>query len=483
MAQIAILQSFIDQNRDRTNDFWGAKHIPLLVVTLGAFLTPYMSSAVNVALPVIGSEFRMSAVSLTWIATAYLLAAAIFLLPFGRLADIHGRKKIYTYGVVIYSLSALLLANSSSELELICYRLIEGFGAAMLFGSGIAMLTSVFPPGERGKALGINTAAVYFGLSMGPLLGGFLTEHFGWRSVFLINVPLGALILVLVCWRLKGDWAEAEGERFDLIGSVLYSLALASLIYGLSLFPVIQGMGFVLAGTGLLAAFVIWEIRAKSPVMDIRLLRGNRVFAFSNAAAFLNYSSTYAVVFFLSFYLQYVKGLSPESAGLILVAQPAVQAVFSPTAGRLSDRIEPRLVASAGMTITAIGLVLLLFLKEGSPLYLIVACLMLLGLGFAFFASPNTNAIMSAVPRKFYGVASGSVGTMRLTGQMFSQAIALLVSALYLGSAQIVPENYPQFLMAMRAAFAVLAVLCSIGIFFSLARGDEAADLAARKPI
>jgi EmrB/QacA subfamily drug resistance transporter len=452
------------------------KNVTLLVVTLGAFLTPYMSSAVNVALPVIGTEFKMSAVSLTWIATAYLLAASIFLLPFGRLADIHGRKKIYAYGVVIYTLSALLLANSSSELELICYRLIEGFGAAMLFGSGIAMLTSVFPPGERGKALGINVAAVYFGLSMGPLLGGFLTEHFGWRSVFLINVPLGALILILVLWRLKGEWAEAEGERFDLHGSLLYSISLASLIYGLSLFPAAQGIGYVLAGAGFLAAFVFWEMRASSPIMDIRLLRGNRVFAFSNAAAFLNYSSTYAVVFFLSLYLQYVHGFNPESAGLILVAQPAVQAVFSPTAGRLSDRIEPRLVASAGMTITVAGLILLLFLGEGSPLYLVIASLMLLGLGFAFFASPNTNAIMSAVPRKFYGVASGSVGTMRLTGQMFSQAIALLVSALYLGSAQIVPEDYPQFLMAMRAAFAVLAVLCGVGIFFSLARGGAIVD-------
>jgi EmrB/QacA subfamily drug resistance transporter len=452
------------------------KKVTLLIVTLGAFLTPYMSSAVNVALPVIGTEFKMSAVSLSWIATAYLLSAAIFLLPFGRLADIRGRKKVYTYGVVIYTISALLLAHSSSELELICYRLVEGFGAAMLFGSGIAMLTSVFPPGERGRVLGINVAAVYFGLSMGPLLGGFLTEHFGWRSVFLVNVPLGTLILILVCWRLKGEWAEAEGERFDLPGTVLYSLALAFLVYGLSLFPAAQGFAVVLTGGGFLAAFALWEMRVSSPLMDIRLLRNNRVFAFSNAAAFLSYSSTYAVVFFLSLYLQYVKGFSPESAGLILVAQPAVQAVFSPTAGRLSDRIDPRLVASAGMTITVAGLILLLFLGVASSLFPIMASLVLLGLGFAFFASPNTNAIMSSVPRKFYGVASGSVGTMRLTGQMFSQAIALMVSALYLGSAQIVPENYPQFLMAMRAAFAVLAVLCSFGIFFSLARGSSDAE-------
>ena len=447
------------------------KNVTLLVTTLGAFLTPYMSSAVNIALPVIGLEFKMSAVSLSWIATVYLLAAAIFLVPFGRLADIRGRKKIYTYGVMIYTLSALFLANSNSEIELISFRILEGFGAAMLFGSGVAMLTSVFPPADRGKALGINISATYFGLSMGPFLGGFLTEHFGWRSVFLVNVPLGALIVLLVLWKLKGDWAEAQGEKFDLSGSAIYGLALASMIYGLSLLPAAQGYGFVIVGTIVLVAFIFWELRVSTPVLDVRLFRGNRVFAFSSAAAFLNYSSTYAVVFFLSLYLQYLKGFSPENAGLILVAQPAVQAVFSPLAGRLSDRVEPRIVASAGMLVTVLGLLLLVLLTEKSTLSFVIASLMMLGFGFALFSSPNTNAIMSSVSKKVYGVASGTVGTMRLTGQMFSQAIALLVSAVYLGNAQITPESYSQFLMAMKVAFAILAALCTLGVLFSIARG------------
>lgn len=227
----------------------------------------------------------------------------------------------------------------------------------------------------------------------------------------------------------------------------------------------------MLAGVGVLAASLGWETRVRCPVLDVRLFKENRVFAFSSIAAFLNYSSTYAVVFFLSLYLQYIQGFSPQGAGLILVAQPAVQAVFSPFAGRLSDRVEPRIVASSGMIFTALGLFLLVFLNEGTRLGYVVASLMMLGFGFALFSSPNTNAIMSAVPRKSYGVASGTVGTMRLTGQMFSQAIAMLVSALYLGSAQTLPENHPLFLTAMRVAFAILAGLCAIGIFFSLARG------------
>jgi len=448
-----------------------SKRATLLVTTLGAFLTPYMSSAVNVALPVIGQELKLSAVSLSWIATVYLLAAATFSVPFGKLADIHGRKRIYTWGVAIYALSALFLASSSSEIELISFRIVEGLGAAMLFGSGVAMLTSVFPPGERGRALGINIAATYFGLSMGPFLGGFLTEHLGWRSVFLVNVPLGTLIIVLVHWRMKGEWAEARGERFDLTGSAIYGLALAVMIYGLSLLPAARGFGFVLGGMGILAAFVIREMKVEFPVLEVQLFRGNRIFAFSSLAAFLNYSSTHAVVFFLSLYLQYIKGFSPENAGLVLVAQPAVQAVFSPFAGRLSDRMEPRIVASAGMLFTALGLFLLIFLSEESALGYVIAVLMILGFGFALFSSPNTNAIMSSVPRRFYGLASGTVGTMRLTGQMFSQAIALVAFALYLGNAQIMPENYPQLLGAMKAAFAILAVLCTFGIIFSLARG------------
>lgn len=448
-----------------------SKNVALFITTLGAFLTPYMSSAVNLALPAIGNEFKMSAVSLTWIGTAFLLAAAIFLVPFGKLADIYGRKRIYTYGVVVYTLSAVLLAGSNSEIELIAFRLVEGLGAAMLFGTGAAILTSVFPPGERGKALGINIAATYFGLSMGPFLGGILTQYFGWRSVFLINVPLGILIIILVLWMLKGEWAEARGEKFDILGSIVYGLGLTLAIYGTSLMPSNLGVAFILAGMIVLISFVALELKAESPVLDISLFRNNKVFAFSSLAAFLNYSSTYAIAFFLSLYLQYIQGFSPQSAGLILLAQPAVQAIFSPFAGRLSDKMEPRIVASSGMALTVLGIFVLVFLGESTSIGVVIASLMISGLGFALFASPNTNAIMSAVPRRFYGVASGTVGTMRLTGQMFSQGIAMLVSAIYIRNSQIIPPNYSLFLMAMHTAFMILVALCSTGIVFSLARG------------
>jgi MFS family permease len=216
---------------------------------------------------------------------------------------------------------------------------------------------------------------------------------------------------------------------------------------------------------------VRWETRVDSPVFDTKLFRHNIVFAFSNLAALINYCATSATGFLLSLYLQYTRGLSPENAGLILVSQPVIMAVFSPLAGRLSDRIEPRIVASIGMTLTVIGLLLFAFLNSATSFPFIIFNLILLGFGFALFSSPNTNAVMSSVEKKFYGVASATLATMRLTGQMLSMGIAMLVFAVYIGRAQITPENYPAFLTSAKTAFIIFAVLCFGGIFASLSRG------------
>ncbi|MFH1773992.1 MAG: MFS transporter [Methanobacteriota archaeon] len=447
------------------------KRSALLVATLASFLTPFMGSSVNIALPSIGKEFAMDAVLLSWVATSFLLAAAMFLVPFGRIADIHGRKRIFTYGILIYTVSSLLSAISTSAIILISYRVLQGIGGAMIFGTAVAILTSVFPPGERGKALGINVAAVYLGLSLGPFLGGFLTQHFGWRSIFLANVPLGLIIIVIIFWKLKGEWAEAKGEKFDFTGAIIYSLTLVAIMYGFSLLPAMSGAWLILIGVLGISAFVVWELRVESPVLNINLFRNNTVFAFSNLAALINYSATFAVGFLLSLYLQYIKGLNPQNTGLILVSQPIVMAIFSPLAGRLSDRIEPRIVASIGMALTVVGLFLFTFLNEKTPLEFIVASLILIGFGLALFSSPNTNAIMSSVEKRFYGVASATLGTMRLTGQMLSMGIATLIFAVYVGRVQITPEYYLLFLKSAKAAFVIFAALCFGGIFASLARG------------
>ena len=262
--------------------------------------------------------------------------------------------------------------------------------------------------------------------------GGWLTQHFSWRSIFFINIPLGLSIIWLVLWKLKGEWSGAQGDKFDLTGSVIYGAAIVAIMYGITIIPDLASIWIILAGILALAGFVKWETKVRYPVFEVSLFIENRTFAFSCLAALINYSATFAVAFLLSLYLQYIKGLSPQGAGVVLIAQPIVMAVFSPLAGKLSDRIEPRMIASLGMALTTLGLILLALITHNTTLLYIVVSLMVLGFGFALFSSPNMNAIMSSVAKKYYGIASGSVGTMRVLGQVLSMGIATLIFALSL---------------------------------------------------
>ena len=443
----------------------------LIVATLAAFLTPFMGSALNIALPSIAAEFALDAVSLSLIASSYLLGTVMFLVPLGRCADIYGRKRIFTLGIIVFTVSALLSALATSGLQLIAFRFIEGIGSAMIYGTGIAMITSVFPPERRGQALGINVTAVYIGLSIGPFLGGYLTEFFTWRSIFLTNIPLGIYIIHEVRRHLAGEWADACEERFDIVGSVFYGAMLLAVMYGFSRLPDPSGVAAIVAGVVLAVIFYIRETRTPAPVLNIPLLASNRAFAFSNLAALINYGATFAVGFLLSLYLQVVRGFDPGTAGLILITQPIVQTIFATPAGRLSDRVEPQYIASAGMALTAVGLALLTFLTPATPIEQILASLVLLGFGFALFSSPNTNAIMSSVDRSLYGVASGMLATMRTTGMMFSLGFVTVIFALLIGSTQIGPDLREPFMTSLHAAFTVFTILCTLGIFASLARG------------
>jgi len=446
--------------------------IALFIAVLAGFLAPFDISSVNIALPSIASEFSMDAVSISWVSTAYLLSAALFLVPFGRVADINGRKRVFILGISLFAAASLGMALTLVPATIIPLRVIQGLGGALIYGTAVAILTAVTPSEDRGKALGIYTTSVYLGLSLGPFLGGFMTGAFGWRSIFLVNVPLGAIALVLIRWRLPGEWADAGDERFDLPGSILYGLSLVAVMVGFTWLPALPGIFIMLLGILFLAGFVQREWRIEHPLLDIRLFTGNRVFALSNLAALINYSATFAVTFLLSFYLQSIRGYSPEMAGLVLVTQPLLQAIFSSPAGRLSDRVEPGRVASAGMALCAAGLLLLAFIQGDTSLPNILLALTLLGLGFALFSSPNTNAVMSSVERRFYGVASGTLGTMRYIGQMLSMGIAMTLFSVYIGQAEITPANYSGLLSAIQAGFMIMTILCVIGIYPSFARGN-----------
>ena len=302
----------------------------LLVATLSAFLTPFMASSVLIALPTIGREFGVDAVVLGWVVTAFILAAAVFLLPFGRLADIHGRKRVYAGGVTVFTVASLLCGLSPSAGLLIGFRALQGIGSTMMFGTGTAILTSVYPAGERGWVLGVNVAAVYLGLSLGPPVGGLLTGHLGWRSIFFACVPAGAMVLGLIHRYLKSEWAEARGERFDLVGACLSGVGLVLLVSGFSMVSGGKSLGLIALAALAFAAFVRWESRVASPMLSMALFRGNPVFAFSNLAALIHYNATFGISFLLSLYLQEVRGFGPQAAGLVLLCQPALMAALAP---------------------------------------------------------------------------------------------------------------------------------------------------------
>ena len=447
------------------------KRYALIVTTLASFLPPFMGSAVNIALPSISKEFLINAILLGWIPTSYILATVIFLIPLGRIADIFGRKKVFKYGVLIYTISSLLCGLSTSVIPLIIFRIFQGLGSAMTFGSVVAILTSVFPLGERGKALGIYLSSVYLGLSLGPFLGGILTHHFGWRSIFLINVPLG-LIVIALGLRLKGEWVGAKGEKFDLIGSIVLSVALIAMMYGFSTLPSLNGVYLIIVGIIGIFLFVGIESKVKNPVFNIKIFKNNRMFTLSSVVSLINYSATFAVAFLLSLYLQYIKGLTPQNAGLIIASQPIIMSISSPFTGRISDKVEPKIVVTIGMIIITLSLFFFTFLNKGTRLSLIIFDFIFFGIGFSLFASPNTNAIMSSVEKRFYGIASATVAIMRMIGQMLSMGIAMLLFAIYMGRVQITPDQFPNFLKSMKIAFIIFTFLCLVDIFISLARGE-----------
>jgi EmrB/QacA subfamily drug resistance transporter len=449
--------------------------ILLAVVMISSFFNPFMGSAVNIALPSIGRDLNMHAVELSWIPMAFLLSAAVFLVPFGKLADIWGRKRMLLYGNIFFTIATLSCALSFSGSMLIISRFLQGIGSAMSLSSGMAIIVSAFPPQMRGTVIGWNTTSVYVGLSAAPLLGGFLTIALGWHSLFYINAIAGMLVIAGIIYGVKAEWAEAKTDRFDIIGTLIYMPSMSALMYGFSKLPGSFALALTIFGTLGLIAFVLWEMRIKSPVLDINLFRRNRIFAFSNLAALINYAATFAITFILSLYLQDVKGLDPFNAGLVLVTQPIMMALVASISGKMSDRIDSRILASTGMVVIVAGLISLVFLNTDTTNIYLIVTLFVLGVGFGLFSSPNTNSVMSSVEKKYLGTASATIGTMRLTGQMFSMAIAALAIHLFIGNASISNGNIHGFMQSVRVVFIIFAILCTLGVFASLARGKKQA--------
>ena len=452
------------------------KNVLLLVVILTSFINPFLGAAVNIALPKISEAFSMDAITMSWVGMTFLLSSAVFLVPMGKIADMFGRKRIFLYGNIILTLSSALCAVSSSTPMLLFTRVIQGVGGAMMFGTGMAMITSAFPPQERGKAIGIIVSSVYLGLSAAPVLGGILTQYLGWRSLFYITIPVSVFVIIVTFLFLKTDWADAKGEKFDYKGSAIYMVFMSILMVGFTRLP--DPIAIAATAVGLMGMiwFVMVELRTAFPVLNIHLFKNNRVFAFSNLAALINYAATFAISFLLSLYLQYVKGFTPRDAGMILVTQPLLMTVFATFSGRMSDKYSSNILSSLGMGIIVVGLFMLTFINQATPNVYLIVSLVVLGMGFGIFSSPNTNSIMSPVEKRYLGVASATVSTMRLIGQMMSMGIATLIIHLFIGEATNIAANRYLFMQSVHIAFILFAVLCTLGVFASLVRNKKVVE-------
>ena len=442
----------------------------LISVTTSGFLTTFVTSGVNVALPQMASELSLSAVMISWVSLGFALATGTFLMPMGRVADLLGRKTIYLIGLAAFTVFCFASAVAPNAATLLLTRVLQGVAAAFLFATTVAMVTLSYPPEARGRALGMQVSGVYLGLTLGPVLGGVITHNLGWRELFVAVGALGLVNMILALWKMRGlEWREPKTAPFDVLGSVMWAIALSTLLIGFTYLPDVLGAALIGVGVLGLAGFLWRQSRAADPIFNVDLMRHNRVFAFSNAASFVNYSATAAMTFLMSLYLQYNRGLNAQTAGFVLVTGTALQAGVSPLAGRLADRLEARFVAAGGMALCAAGLFAFVFLGQNTPYWYIITTLCVLGLGFGLFASPIIHTIMGSVDKRYVGTASATSGTMRVTGQTISIGIATLVLAVVVGRhQQIGPADYPHLLTSIRICFVIFAAFCVAGLVASL---------------
>lgn len=451
----------------------------LISIGIGSFMSALDGSVVNIALPVIGKTFNSDVTGLEWIVTVYLLVISSMLLSFGRLGDIRGHKAVYLFGFVIFVLSSAMCGIAPSVPVLIAFRATQALGGAMLSSNSPAILTKSFPGSQRGQALGLQATMTYLGLTVGPSLGGWLTEQFTWRAVFYINVPVGLLAL-WTGWRyIRDDLVHEAAERFDLAGAAAFMFGLIALLLGLN-----QGESWgwssaaVLASFGvaaMLLGFFIWlEARVRSPMLDLSLFN-SRVFSLSVLSAIFNYVCVYTILFLMPFYLIQGRGMDPAQAGLLLTAQPIVMAIVAPISGTLSDRIGARLPGMLGMAGLAAGLYLLAQLGPSSSLLQITIALALVGFGTGVFISPNNSALLGAAPRQRQGVAAGMLATARNFGMVLGVGYAgaafttVQAANLQAGASAALYKGF-------QVTFLIAAFIAIAGIFATAGREKETKD-------
>ncbi len=444
----------------------------MIPLGLTSFITPFMSSSLNLSIPSISAGFSAGAVSVGWVITIFLLFSTAFSVPFGRIADLYGKKKFLLSGASVFTAASLFCGMAPNLPVLLIGRAVQGFGASMIFATATALISAIFPPSVRGRMMGISVTLTYLGLSLGPVLGGQLNHYFGWRSIFFFSTGAGMLACLAIVLILKEpEHRRPDSISLDIPGILMYLAAISMVLYGLTELTSHSFAWLILAG-GILVSFLFvrHELKAPSPLLNLSLFTGNRPFALSNLAALLNYGASYSVSYVLSIYLQNVRGFTSRSAGLLLITAPAVQALFSGFAGRLSDRHSPYKLASSGMALSGLGICMLIFVKESTAMPYILFALAIIGLGFAFFSSPNTNAIMSSVDKTQFGIASSVTSTSRTLGQSSSTAMITAVFGAVIGNITFAQAAGQSIIRAMHIIFILCTLLSVLGVYCSSRR-------------
>lgn len=453
----------------------GSPAMVLATVCIAQFLIPFMLTAVGVALPSLGGELAASAMQLGLVEQLYVVSLAMTMLIFGRLGDLVGQRRLLLPGLILFTGLTCTLAFTQSVHMVMAQRFLQGLGAAMSLSGSLALVAAAYPPEARGRKIGLVSACTYAGLSLGPVLGGYVTGHFGWRAVFLLSVPPGAAACLMCLFGMRPRAGAAAGESMDWTGAAAYAASIGLFMLGAahagepSLGPLMMA-----AGVGGLVWFVRLESRSPAPLLDLTLLTKNRFFTLSCLAALGNYASTFGVTFLMSLYLQFAKGLSPREAGFVLLFQPVTQVLVSPLAGLLTDRMEPARLATAGMLVSAAGLAACaLTLGPDTPVPLLACELTLIGAGFGIFISPNSTAIMGSVDKSRFGVASGMIGTMRTLGAAVSMTSITLILSMLMGGESVTQASLPAFMTSLRLGMALFAGFSCLGVILSFCRGTR----------
>lgn len=441
--------------------------IVMFISFITSFFAIFLSNGIIIGVPAIAQDFVMNNVVQNWIPTIFFLVVAVFTVPAGQISGKFGVKKSLLAGIIVYLIGSIGGCLSFSTESFLLFRIVQGIGVSFLNVSSMAMVVQAVKPQNRGKALGVTVTGVYLATSLSPVIGGFLVHNLGWRSLFYFVIPFLVLCMILMAVKIPQEWKTYENQPIDKLGSILWGIGILTFIYGFTSLVNTRGVILTIVGIIILCIFGVYELKQSFPVFNLNLFKNNK-FTSSNIAALCSYFAIMVVTTILNYHFQYVRGWDAQMSGLILVITPIIMAVMAPNTGKLSDRIHPQKLAAVGIGIAAVSLGILIFLNEGTPLFVVVLAMILQGIGMGLFSSPNMNAIMSSVPPKYAPTASASQATMRTIGQTMSLGLLTLVFAWVMGNLKLSHEYATMIVQASQTICLICFIACIIAVFASL---------------